>query len=109
VQNARQVLAFRNNVSDLVKQADPSQLLLQRFLRELALLHLLSQIQRAFLDALLQLGMGLLQSRILCLNLTQHVIEAVGKLAQLVVPVLQRSQGIVAAGRDCSCGSRQLG
>src|SRR5438128_1533887 len=74
---------------------EPSRRGFQPLLRLFALGDFLLQFLGAFLDALLQIFPGLFQFGVAGLDLRQHVVESVDQLAQFVVALFDRAEGVI--------------
>ena len=93
--NVFRILPRGNRDRDLVQQADTVQLLLQ--------------IRRPLAHALFQFVINLIQSPVACLNLRQHAVETIYQLAQLIIGLFHRPEGIVFIGGNLLGSMRQMG
>ena len=68
---------------------------MQRFLSALPVRDFLFQLDRAFVDAPLQILTGMPQLRVPVLDLRQHFVETVNQNADLVLRLFSRADGII--------------
>ena len=107
--NAVDVLVVGDGLGDLVQQVDAVQLLGQVLLGAAAFPDFLAQIAGSLDDFLFQELLRLLEGDIAFLDFSQHTVEPVDQVADLVVALMVQSRGIVFDLRDPQHGLGQLG